>query len=382
VINLSKATKIERISFSKLREATELPGFLDIQLDSFQNFLQLEKDPEERENRGLQGIFKEVFPVTDVHEKYSLEFVKYTVGRPGYSLQECRERNMTYGAPLKATLRLVIRGSEEKEKEVKEIIEQDVFLGGLPLMTPTGTFIVNGAERVIVSQLHRSPGVFFDEEIHPNGKRLYSARIIPYRGSWMEFNLDVNDVMFVHIDTRKKLPVATFLRALGYSSDEQIIKLFYQVEDFQLSGKNLHKLLGKVCASPVVDPKTGEVILACGETITDSFLEQLKEIKISKIKIISSDLSHDPQVIINTLKKDSTKSQQEALSKIYTLLRPGEPPSVEMAKGLLDRLFFSSKRYDLGEVGRHRINERLGLDIPLGTTTLTNQDFLSIVNWP
>ncbi|KPL02104.1 MAG: DNA-directed RNA polymerase subunit beta [candidate division Zixibacteria bacterium SM23_73_2] len=378
---MSKDTKIERISFSKLKEEAELPGFLDIQLDSFNNFLQLDTDTDKRENRGLQAIFKEVFPVTDVHEKYSLEFVKYMVGRPRYSLLECRERNMTYGAPLKATLRLVIREPGGKGKEVKDIIEQEVFLGELPLMTPTGTFIVNGAERVIVSQLHRSPGVFFDEEIHPNGKRLYSARIIPYRGSWMEFNLDVNDIMYVHIDTRKKLPVATFLRALGYSTDEKIIGLFYEVEDSPVSGKNSSKLQGKICASPVVDPKTGEIILSSGETITDSLVEQLKDLKISKIKTISSDLSHDPKVVINTLQKDSTKSQGEALSKIYTLLRPGEPPSMEMAMGLLERLFFSSKRYDLGEVGRHRINQRLDLEIPLETTILTNQDFLSVIKY-
>jgi len=378
---LSKVKTIERISFSKLKEVAELPCFLDIQRESFKNFLQLEKDPEKRENKGLQAIFNEVFPITDVHENYSLEFVKYTVGKPRYTLQECRERNMTYGAPLKATLRLVIRETKEKRKEVKDIIEQDVFLGELPLMTPAGTFIVNGAERVIVSQLHRSPGVFFDEEIHPNGKRLYSARIIPYRGSWMVFNLDVNDIMYVHIDTRRKLLATIFLKTLGYSTDEEIIKLFYEVEDFQLSGKNSSKLSGKICASPVIDPKTGEVVLSCGETITEPFIEQLKSLKIRKIKVISSDLTHDPKVIINTLQKDSTKSQQEALFKIYTLLRPGEPPSPEMAKGLLERLFFTSKRYDLGEVGRHRINERLSLDVPLETTTLTNQDFLSITKY-
>ena len=378
---MSKVKTIERISFSKLKEVAELPCFLDIQRESFKNFLQLEKDPEKRENKGLQAIFNEVFPITDVHENYSLEFVKYTVGKPRYTLQECRERNMTYGAPLKATLRLVIRETKEKRKEVKDIIEQDVFLGELPLMTPAGTFIVNGAERVIVSQLHRSPGVFFDEEIHPNGKRLYSARIIPYRGSWMVFNLDVNDIMYVHIDTRRKLLATIFLRTLGYSTDEEVIKLFYEVEDFQLSGKNSSKLSGKICASPVIDPKTGEVVLSCGETITEPFIEQLKSLKIRKIKVISSDLTHDPKVIINTLQKDSTKSQQEALFKIYTLLRPGEPPSPEMAKGLLERLFFTSKRYDLGEVGRHRINERLSLDVPLETTTLTNQDFLSITKY-
>lgn len=378
---MSKVKTIERVSFSKLKEVAELPCFLDIQRESFKNFLQLEKDPEKRENKGLQAIFNEVFPITDVHENYSLEFVKYTVGKPRYSLQECRERNMTYGAPLKATLRLVIRETKEKRKEVKDIIEQDVFLGELPLMTSAGTFIVNGAERVIVSQLHRSPGVFFDEEIHPNGKRLYSARIIPYRGSWMVFNLDINDIMYVHIDTRRKLLATIFLRTLGYSTDEEVIKLFYEVEDLQLSGKNSSKLSGKICASPVIDPKTGEIVLSCGETITEPFIEQLKNLRIRKIKVISSDLTHDPKVIINTLQKDSTKSQQEALFKIYTLLRPGEPPSPEMAKGLLERLFFTSKRYDLGEVGRHRINERLSLDVPLETTTLTNQDFLSITKY-
>ena len=373
-----KVKTIKRRSYSKLHSAAELPNLLDVQRDSYENFLQLTVKPEKRENKGLQAVFQDIFPISDVHENYTLEFVKYMLGRPRYTIRESRERNMSYAAPLKATLRLVVRDPEDKTK-VKDIIEQDVFLGELPLLTPTGTFIINGAERVIVTQLHRSPGVFFDEEIHPNGKRLYSARIIPYRGSWVEFNLDVNDCMFVHIDTRRKLPATTLLRALDYSTDKEIISLFYPVEKIEITGRSKSKALGKTCAQSVVDPKTEETVIKSGEILTEDHWENLKKLKISSIEIITKDLQRDHRIILNTLQKDATSSREEALFKIYTLLRPGEPPSIEMAQGLLERLFFTAKRYDLGEVGRYKINQRLNLTLPITQITLSKKDFTAII---
>ncbi len=373
----------ERKSFSRIGEVAEMPNLLEVQLSSFEQFLQANVDPDRRQKAGLQSIFEEVFPISDVHENYSLEFVRYMVGEPRYSIRECQERNMTFAAPLKATLRLVTKTGEGKEKKAKDILEQDVFLGELPLITDKGTFIINGAERVIVSQLHRSPGVFFDEELHPNGKEIYSARIIPFRGSWVEFVVDVNDILYAHIDTRRKLPGTTLLRALGFSDDEDIMALFYETETFEFSsGKKAAKLIGKTSASTVIDKETGEAIVVAGDKITDEQAERLEATKLTKIKIISSDLTKDAGVLANTLKKDSSTNQKEALAKIYALLRPsGEAPTEEAAQTLLEKLFFSVKRYDLGEVGRYMINGRLGLNIPLTQTTLDRKDFLSIIKY-
>ncbi|KPK99953.1 MAG: DNA-directed RNA polymerase subunit beta [candidate division Zixibacteria bacterium SM23_73_3] len=378
---MEKIRRVERISFSKLESDPEMPNLLEVQLQSYQEFLQMDVDPKKRVNKGLQAVFNTIFPISDVRENYSLEFVRYSLGTPRYTIRECLERNMTYAAPLKATLRLVVRESRGKSKTVKDIIEQDVFLGELPLVTDKGTFIINGAERVVVSQLHRSPGVFFDEEIHPSGKRLFSARIIPYRGSWVEFSLDVNDVMQVNIDSRKKIPATTLLRALGYSEDEEILALFHQIEKVELSGRKQTKLVERICAETKLDKTTGEVIISPGETLTDAHIDQLKELGVSKLKLLVFDPQKDVEVIINTLQKDPTKSQIEAMMKIYTLLRPGEPPTEEVAKGLLERLFFTSKRYDLGEVGRYMINQRLNLNIPLNLTILDKQDFVSIIRY-
>lgn len=377
---MEKVRKIERKSYSKFEDILDLPYLLEVQRESFRNFLQAEIEPEKRKSIGLQAVFSETFPLTDVHENFSLEFVKYMLGLPRYSIRECQERNMTYAAPLKATLRLVIREPEGKSKRVRDIIEQDVFLGELPLLTPTGTFVINGAERVIVSQLHRSPGVFFDDEIHPNGKRLYSARIIPYRGSWVEFNIDINDIMYVYIDTRRRLPMTTFLRALGFSTDLELIKLFYEVETIEIPGVRKDKIVGKISAEGVIVKENGVTLLRSGELITEDHLEKIREYKIPKLRIIGTDSSKDSLVIINTLHKDQTTSKEEALFKIYSILKPGgEPPSVEMAQLLLERLFFSSKRYDLGEVGRYKLNQSLSLEIPLEQTTLDKKDFIEII---
>ncbi len=373
---------VERRSFSRLKSGAEIPNLLEVQLQSYGEFLQADVGPEKRQNKGLQAVFNTIFPISDVRENYSLEFVKFSLGTPRYTVKECLERNMTYAAPLKATLRLVVRESQGKSKSVKDIIEQDVFLGELPLITDKGTFIINGAERVVVSQLHRSPGVFFDETTHPSGKRLFSARIIPYRGSWVEFSLDVNDVMFVNIDSRRKIPATTFLRALGYSADEDILKLFYQIEKAEIGGRKQAKLPGRICAETVADKNTGEVVVSLGENLTEAHLNRLKELKVGKLKLLVFDPQKDSDIIINTMQKDpSIKSQIEALMKIYSLLRPGELPSEEIAQGLLERLFFTSKRYDLGEVGRHMINQRLKLDIPLDVTILDKEDFVAIIKY-
>ena len=358
-----------------------MPNLLDIQLQSFDEFLQLNIPPEKRQNQGLQKIFLEIFPISDIHENFSLEFVKYSIGTPRYSVKECQERNMTYAAPLKATLRLIAREQEDKSKEVRDIIEQDVFLGELPLLTRQGTFIINGAERVIVSQLHRSPGVFFDDEIHPNGKRIFSSRIIPFRGSWVEFNVDINDIMHVHIDSRRKVPVTLLLRAIGFSTNEDILKQFFEIEKFSLTPKKLEILPGMTCATEIVDTETGEILVDSGEEITEEHLERLKELKISSINVLKEQEHRDVKVIPNTFKKDPTRSTEEALIKLYSQMRPGEPPNMEMAQSLVEKMFFSEKRYDLGEVGRYMINHRLNLDLPLDMVTLDKRDFIAIIDY-
>ena len=377
------ALELERKSFSRLKENVEMPNLLDVQLSSYENFLQRTVAPEKRQNMGLQAVFQSIFPITDVHEVYSLEFVKYTLGEPRYSIPECRERNMTYGAPLKATLRLVVREqtSEGAEKVVKDVIEKDVFLGEFPLLTEHGTFIINGAERVIVSQLHRSPGVFFDEEIHPNGKRLFSARIIPYRGSWVEFTLDVNDVMFVHIDSRRKLAATTLLRALGFSTNEDLLKTFYKTTSENVSSRRGNKFIGAISAQNVVDPSTGEVLITAGSEISDDAFKKLCELKTESLDLLDVDFTLDAGIIKNTIEKDPTTSYEEAIFRIYSLIRPGDAPTIELARDLLEKLFFNPKRYDLGEVGRYMLNQRLQLDVPLEQTVLSKDDFLAIITY-
>ena len=378
---MARKTPIERKTFGTIVSGTALPNLLDVQLKSYGDFLQAEVEPEERKNQGLQQIFLEIFPISDIRENHTLEFVKYKHGTRRYSIEECQERNMTYAAPLKATLRLVSREGEGKDKQVKDIIEQDVYLGELPLITERGTFVINGSERVIVSQLHRSPGVFFDEGLHPNGKRIFSARIIPYRGSWVEFDVDMNDIMHVHIDSRRKLHATALLRALGYSSNEEILEMFYNITTASLVGKKAMDVVGSFAAESIIDTETGEVVVKAGEVLTEKHLDRISELKVKKLKIIEVDEHREAYVIINTLAKDVTANREEALTKIYSLMRPGEPPTLEMAEGLLEKLFFNAKRYDLGEVGRYMINQRLKLEIPLEHTTLANEDFISIIKY-
>jgi len=378
---LARKLPIERKNFGKIPSGTALPNLLDVQLKAYNDFLQANIEAEKRDRQGLQQIFDEIFPISDIRENHTLEFVKYSLGTRRYSIEECQERNMTFAAPLKATLRLVSREGEGKEKQVKDIIEQDVYLGELPIITERGTFIINGSERVIVSQLHRSPGVFFDEGVHPNGKQIFSARIIPYRGSWVEFEVDVNDIMHVHIDSRRKMHATALLRAIGFSTNEEILELFYHVNEIPLTPKKMETLAGSFVAETIVDTETGEMIIKAGETLTEAVLTRLSEIKQKKLKVVEVDEHREAYVIINTLKKDVTSNREEALNKIYSLLRPGEPPTMEMAEALLDKLFFNAKRYDLGEVGRYMINSRLNLDIPLEHTTLDNRDFISIIKY-
>jgi len=380
---LVRTKRPERLSYQRVKEAVEMPNLLEVQLRSYHDFLQIDVPTEKRSNTGLQQIFNDIFPVSDIHDNYTIEFVHYTLGTPRYTVEECRERNMSFAVPLRATLRLVAKQGEdeEKEKEIKDIIEQDVYLGELPLITRWGTFIINGAERVIVSQLHRSPGVFFDEKIHPNGKLLYSARIIPYRGSWLEFIIDINDIMHVYIDSRRKIPVTTLLRALGYSTDEELIKTFNKIVPISLAKVKEEDIIDKAAAESIIDKETGEILIATGDLLTTDMLDKLKEAKVKKIKIIEKENHRDALVIVNTIKKDPAKNREEALAKIYSLLRPGDPPTIEMAEALLEKLFFNEKRYDLGEVGRYMINQRLELDIPLDTSILDVKDFTTIIGY-
>ncbi len=369
---------INRHSFGKIGEIVPMPNLLEVQIDSYRSFLQLETAPRRRQRSGLQLVFESIFPISDVHGIYTLEFVDYSIGNPRYSVEECRERGMTFAAPLRSTLRLIARDKESPDKPVKDVVEQSVFLGELPIMTAEGTFVINGAERVVVSQLHRSPGVFFDETMHPNGKRLFSARILPSKGPWLEFSLDINDIMYVHIDRRRKMPVSLLLRGMGFSKDGEVLALFREEEEIEITDDALGRYLG---AEDVVNKRNGE-ILADGHTeITEEVLEALKSSAFKKIKVLEGPAANDPGILENTLRKDPSENEEDALTRIYNLLRPGDPPNIETARGLLERLFFNPKRYNLGDVGRHRINRRMNLDIPAHSTILHLEDFMVILKY-
>ncbi|HXG00109.1 MAG TPA: DNA-directed RNA polymerase subunit beta, partial [Bacteroidota bacterium] len=316
--------------------------------------------------------------VTDARENFLLEFIEYYIEKEKYSVAECVERGLTYAVPLKAKLRLSQKADDGKSYE--KVIEQDVYLGNLPTMTPRGTFIINGAERVVVSQLHRSPGVFFSETMHPNGTPIYSARIIPFRGSWVEFSTDINNVMYAYIDRKKKFPVTTLLRALGYSSDDEILELFKLVEEVDASKVDLKDYLGRIICSDVVDRKTGEIFINKDSVLTEEHIKRIKKAGIKKIRFLQQQGTEE-SVIAKTISKDSVRSEEDALTAIYKQLRSGDAPDLDTAKGLIERLFFNEKRYDLGDVGRYRINQKLGLNIPVTTTTLTKQDIVAIIQY-
>src|SRR5215472_11952269 len=464
---------IKQISFGKLEQGMEMPHLLDIQTQAFEALLQTDAAAHEREDVGLERVFKDLFPITDVHENFSLEFVRYSLGEPKYTVEECIERDMTYSAPLKATLQLVINEEVNGVKRPRNIIEKEVYLGELPLLTNLGTFVINGAERVVVSQLHRSPGAVFEESTHPNGQRLISARIIPFRGSWVEFTVDIHDVIYVHIDKKKKFPATALLRAFGYGSDSDVYHLFFGVRSLDLTKirqnrQEQRELAGAIIAEQIVlpgrepdpdapKPKTkkakaeaaaaeAERTIAVGTELTEELADRLRELKYRRIKVFASYMTVDlrdeldafergerdePNVLArdvvdassgevlaeadqgvtptlikklrkaeitkvqvfapsgrvesalikNTLAKDPTHSEEEALKQIYSLLRPGDAPNKETARQALDRLFFSPKRYDLGRVGRYKINQRLGLNRPANETVLTREDFVAIIRY-
>jgi len=385
----------KRISFASIPEVVPYPDFLDVQLKSFQEFFQLDTSSENRANEGLYKVFSENFPITDTRNIFVLEFLDYFVDPPRYTMEECIDRGLTYAVPLKAKLKL---SCNDIEHEDFETIVQDVYLGTIPYMTPKGTFIINGAERVIVSQLHRSPGVFFAQSYHTNGTKLYSARIIPFKGSWIEFATDVNNVMYAYIDRKKKFPVTTLLRAIGFESDKDILDIFGLAEQVKVTKTGLKRCIGRRLAARVlrswiedfVDEDTGEVVsIERNEVILerDTILEadHMEEILESGVKTIILNKEeasrNDYAIIHNTLQKDTSNSGKEAVEHIYRQLRNTDPPDEETARGIIDRLFFSDKRYDLGEVGRYRINKKLHLDISDEIRVLTNDDIISIIKY-
>ncbi len=377
----------DRRSYSRIPSSFEMPNLLAVQLESYNDFLQVGVPHEAREDRGLESVFRNIFPISSTREHLTLEYLYYLTGEPKYTVEECQERGLTFSVPLKVMMRLIVKEQDPDTNEwrQKEIVEHPVYLGELPKITEKGTFVINGAERVIVSQLHRSPGVFFSDETHPNGTRLFNARIIPYRGSWVEFSTDINDIMYIHIDRKRKQPVTIILRALGFETDESIIELFHQVEEVKLparmSTKKAGDLIGRHLAADIFLGDAEEPFLEAGEVLTEDHLEQLIEAKAGKIKVIKAgEISvNEPSLILNTLAKDPTSNRDEALRKIYNVLRPGDPPNEGAARTLFERLFFNEKKYDLAEVGRHKLNHRLGLDTPLETRTLTGSDFLAII---
>src|SRR5438874_7452616 len=444
------------LSFAKLDEGMPMPHLLDIQTRAFASLLQPDGKGAERTDVGLERVFKDVFPIQDVNGNYSLEFVKYALGESKYSVEECIERDMTYSVPLKATLQLVVMeevGETTKTKRPKNIIEKEVYLGELPILTPLGTSVINGAERVIVSQLHRSPGVVFEESIHPNGQRLFSARIIPFRGSWVEFTVDIHDVIYVHIDKKKKFPATALLRAFGYGTNADILKLFYAVKEIDITGKlegraqkrevlgtllatdvpdpenkkgdplaqvgdeltlerfnafrragiqkvtvfagytsldlredaqpttTRERLGAPVLAFDVADPETGEVVAEAGREVSDTLKKKLLKAGHTKVDVLLPPGRSESPLIKHTLVKDPTHSEAEALEQIYALLRPGEAPNLETARQALERLFFHPKRYDLGRVGRYKINQRLKVNVSKDHTVLTEDDFIAIIRY-
>lgn len=389
-----KPSQSSRINFGKINPSVDYPDLLGIQIKSFKDFFQLETTPENRINEGLFKVFAENFPITDARNIFELEFLDYFVDPPRYSMDECIERGLTYSVPLKAKLKLSCNDEEHVDFET---IVQDVFLGNIPYMTPKGTFIINGAERVIVSQLHRSPGVFFGQSVHPNGTKIYSARVIPFKGAWMEFATDINNVMYAYIDRKKKFPVTTLLRAIGYEQDKDILDLFGLADEVKVNKKNLKASIGRKLAARVlrswiedfVDEDTGEVvsierneiILERNTILDEDAIEMILESEVKTIVLQKDEIQEDYSIIYNTLQKDSSNSELEAVQHIYRQLRGSDPPDDETARGIIDKLFFSDKRYDLGEVGRYKINKKLNLEIDVETRVLTKEDIIEMVKY-
>ena len=429
-----------RRSFAKIGKIIDIPNLIDIQKQSYEKFLQKDIAFEKREDVGLQGVFKSVFPIKDFSETSSLEFVSYSLDKPKYDVDECRQRGMTFAAPIKVIVRLVVWDTNEEtgSQSIRDVKEQEVFFGEIPLMTDNGTFIINGTERVVVSQLHRSPGVFFDHDkgkTHSSGKLLYSARIIPYRGSWLDFEFDPKDLLYVRIDRRRKLHATVLLRALGYSTEE-LLNYYYDTETvFLEAGKKYAKsieydllpgqrasrdirhpdtreilvkknrkftklaikklkdsnverlsvevadLVGKVAATDVIDEATGEVILQCNEELTEAKLDELREHNIESFKVLFIDNLNVGPYLRDTLIADKLQSPDEAIMEIYRRLRPGDPPTLETAQNLFNNLFFNPERYDLRKVGRLKLNYKFKLDESLDNTVLTKRDILETIRY-
>ncbi|MBE0667857.1 MAG: DNA-directed RNA polymerase subunit beta, partial [Bacteroidales bacterium] len=385
----------ERISFASKINQLEYPDFLEIQLKSFAEFFQLGTTPENRRKENLYQVFMENFPITDTRNNFVLEFLDYSIDPPRYTIDECIERGLTFSVPLKAKLKLYCTDPEHEDFDT---VIQDVYLGVIPYMTERGTFVINGAERVVVSQLHRSPGVFFGQSVHANGTKLYSARIIPFKGSWIEFATDINNVMYAYIDRKKKLPVTTLLRAIGFESDKDILEIFNLAEEHKVSKVNIKKLIGRKLAARVlrtwvedfVDEDTGEVVsIERNEVVLDretvienEHVDLIVDSGAKSILLHREDFSlSDFAIIYNTLQKDPCNSEKEAVIYIYRQLRNAEPPDEATARDVIDKLFFSDKRYDLGEVGRYRINRKLNLNTDMNTKVLTREDIIAIIGY-
>ena len=392
---MSVSTTKNRINFASVKNPLPYPDFLEVQLKSFQDFLQLDTPPEKRNNEGLYKVFAENFPIADTRNNFVLEFLDYYIDPPRYTIDECLERGLTYSVPLKAKLKLYCTDPDHEDFDT---VIQDVYLGPIPYMTEKGTFVINGAERVVVSQLHRSPGVFFGQSTHANGTKLYSARIIPFRGSWIEFATDINNVMYAYIDRKKKLPVTTLLRAIGLESDKDIIEIFGLAEELKVTKTNLKKAVGRKLAARVlktwvedfVDEDTGEVVsierndvVIDRETVLEEdLIDEILESGVSHILLHKEDVnSSDYSIIFNTLQKDTSNSEKEAIQYIYRQLRNAEPPDDASAREVITNLFFSEKRYDLGDVGRYRINKKLDLGIPMEVRVLTKEDIIAIIKY-
>ncbi|MBA3060912.1 MAG: DNA-directed RNA polymerase subunit beta, partial [Nitrospirae bacterium] len=424
----------ERLNFGKVTSFMEVPNLIDIQKNSYEQFLQKDVPPDKRQDVGLQAAILSIFPITDHNETAAFEFLGYVMKEPKFNVRECLQKGITYSAPLKIKVRLNIYEVEGKNKRLKESREQEVYIGEIPLMTETGTFIINGTERVIVSQLHRSPGVFFSHDkgkTHASGRILYSARVIPSRGSWLDFEFDTKDILHVRIDRRKRLPATVVLKALGYSNEE-LLKTFYPTETVRIKGNNFTRvvsdilvgvkavqniiaphtkelivkegskitkgaikkmesshikeipiskedIIGRITLKDIVDPVTGEVILEGNEIITEEIFNKMLIARIDSLALLFIDNVHYLSSLRDTLLTDKVNVQDEALVEIYRKLRPGEPPTINAAKELFKGLFFDARRYDLSPVGRLKINKRLGVDIPLETRVLTDKDIVEIV---
>jgi len=384
-----------RINFASIKNPLNYPDFLEVQLKSFQDFFQLDAPPEKRKNEGLFNVFTENFPISDTRNNFVLEFLDYFVDPPRYSIPECIERGLTHSVPLKAKLKLYCTDPEHEDFDT---VIQDVYLGTIPYMTEKGTFVINGAERVVVSQLHRSPGVFFGQSVHTNGTKLYSARIIPFRGAWIEFATDINNVMYAYIDRKKKLPVTTLLRAIGYESDRDILEIFNLAEEVKVNKSSLKKVVGRKLAARVlkswnedfVDEDTGEVVsIERNEVVIDreiilesSHIDAIIDSGTQTILLHKEEQNQsDYSIIYNTLQKDPSNSERDAVLYIYRQLRSAEPADDASAREVINGLFFSDKRYDLGEVGRYRINRKLNLSTAMDVRVLTKEDIIEIIKY-